>query len=107
MRPFVILLAALALAAGCGSRAAEVRVAVTDNGFEPAVVTVPRGSTATLVITRKVDATCATEAVFAATGKKYDLPLNQDVRIPLETANAETLSYACGMGMYHARVVVR
>ena len=78
------------LAAGCaapGGKGSEVRVTVTDNGFEPEFVTVEKGRPATLVITRKVEATCATEAVFAATGKKYPLPLNQDVRIPIETAH--------------------
>ena len=107
MRNLPILMVALALGAGCGSGATEVRVSVTDDGFEPSLVTVARGRPATLVITRKVEATCATEAVFQATGKKYDLPLGQAVRIPIETATAETLGYACGMDMYHAQVVVK
>jgi plastocyanin domain-containing protein len=110
MRKILVLLPALLLAAGCaapGGKAVEVRVTVTDNGFEPEYVTVAKGSAATLVITRKVEATCATEAVFAATGARFPLPLNQDVRIPIATANAETLRYACGMDMYHAGVVVK
>ena len=49
----------------------------------------------------------ATEVVFAGTGEKFPLPLNQDVRIPIATTNAETLRYACGMDMYHAAVVVK
>ena len=71
MRKFFVPLAALALAAGCthtAPRASEVRVTVTDNGFEPEYVTVARDRPATLIITRKSDATCATEAVFAGTG---------------------------------------
>ena len=110
MRKRFLLLPALALAAGCaagGGRPAEVRVAVTDNGFEPEFVTVHKGRPAVLVITRKVEATCATEAVFAANGTRYPLPLNQDVRIPIATASAETLRYACGMDMYRGAVVVR
>ena len=110
MRKVFVLLPALVLAAGCaasGGKGTEVRVSVTDDGFVPEFVTVPRGRPATLVITRKVDATCATEAVFAVSGKKFALPLDQDVRIPIETATAETLRYACGMDMYHAGVVVK
>lgn len=110
MRKLLVLLPALLLAAGCTAKvpsATEVHVTVTDNGFEPEYVTVEKGKPATLVITRKVEATCATEAVFAATGAKFPLPLNQDVRIPIATANAETLRYACGMDMYHAAVVVK
>lgn len=110
MRKAFLLLPALVLAAGCaapGGKATEVHVTVTDNGFEPEYVTVEKGRPATLIITRKVEATCATEAVFAANGSKFPLPLNQDVSIPIETARAETLRYACGMDMYHGAVVVK
>ena len=110
MRKLFLPLAALALVAGCTHKvpsASEVRVTVTDNGFEPEYVTVEKGKPATLIITRKVEATCATEAVFAASGAKFPLPLNQDVRIPIATATAETLRYACGMDMYHGAVVVK
>jgi plastocyanin domain-containing protein len=110
MRKSLVLLPALLLAAGCTANVpsrTEVRVTVTDDGFEPRFVTVAKGRPATLVITRKVQATCATEAVFAGTGARFPLPLNQDVRIPIATATAETLHYACGMDMYHAAVVVK
>jgi len=107
--PSSALLAALAVLAGCAVSAThnEARVRVTDNGFEPAIVMLPHGPNATLVITRVSDATCATEAVFAESGRKYPLPLNQDVRIPLDAARPETLHYACGMDMYKGRVVVQ
>ena len=91
MRKSLLLLPALALAAGCTAgtpKSTEVHVAVTDDGFVPKVVTVEKGRPATLVITRRVEATCATEAVFAGTGEKFPLPLNQEVRIPIATANA-------------------
>jgi plastocyanin domain-containing protein len=82
-------------------------VAVTDDGFVPPIVTVAKGRPATLVITRKVEATCVTEAVFAKSGQKFDLPLNQAVRIPIATDAADTLRYACGMDMYKGQVVVQ
>jgi plastocyanin domain-containing protein len=110
MRKAFLLLPAIVLAAqpaAPGGKATVVRVSVTDNGFEPEFVTVEKGKPATLIITRKVEATCATEAVFAANGSKFALPLNQDVSIPIGTANAETLRYACGMDMYHGAVVVK
>ena len=110
MRKIFLLLPAIVLAASCaapGGKATVVHVTVTDNGFEPEYVTVEKGKPATLIITRKVEATCATEAVFAANGSKFPLPLNQDVSIPIETAKAETLRYACGMDMYHGAVVVK
>ena len=102
------VLAALALIAGCGrGGATEVKVAVTDNGFEPDSVAVEHGRPATLVITRQSDGTCATEAVFRETGKRYDLPLGQPVRIPIVTTSPTTWHYACGMDMYEGKVVVK
>ncbi len=103
-------IAALALSmllAGCAGQKQDVHVTVTENGFEPAVVTVRKGEAVTLVITRKAEATCATEAVFAETGQKYPLPLNEDVRIPIATDGEKTLHYACAMDMYKGQVVVK
>ena len=84
----------------------EIAVAVTDKGFEPASVHLKKGSDAVLVITRKVDDTCATDAIFATTGRKYSLPLNTPVRIELPTEAATTIHYACGMGMYSGEIVI-
>ena len=103
----MIAIAALALLAGCGAPGpSEIQVAVTENGFEPKNVVIKKGHAAVLVITRKSDKTCATEAVFAETGKKYDLPMNQAVRIDLTGASPGTLHYACGMDMEHGTVTI-
>lgn len=101
-----VALLALFACAGCGARN-EASVAVTENGFEPKMVMLAKGRPGTLVITRTTDATCATEAVFAESGEKYALPLNQPVRIRIAATAAETLHYACGMDMYHGSVAVR
>src|SRR5713101_3037922 len=85
----------------------KIEVAVTDNGFVPAVATVGKGRPVTLVITRKTDETCATEAVFASLDKRYDLPLNQPVRIEFPSGVTDTLRYACGMDMYKGMIVPR
>ena len=103
----LMAIAALALLAGCGvSGPSEIQVTVTDNGFEPKNVVVKKGHEAVLVMTRKSQNTCATEAVFTETGKKYDLPLNQPVRIDLTGVSPGTLHYACGMDMEHGTVVI-
>lgn len=109
MRRIALMFAVLALAAGCAASSGpkEVQVQVTDDGFVPKSVEVAKGQPVTLVITRQVEATCATEAVFAKSGQKYDLPLHVAVRIPIPTDTADTLKYACGMDMYHGQVVVK
>lgn len=104
----LIAIVALVLMAGCTPAGPkEIQVAVTDMGFEPKEVVIQKGQAAVLVMTRKSDQTCATEAVFAETGKKYDLPLNQAVRIDLTGVSPGTLHYACGMNMEKGTVVIQ
>ena len=85
----------------------EVRIAVTEAGFVPATVSVKQGVPIDLMITRKTDQTCATQAVFPSLDKTVDLPLNKVVRVALPAQPAGRLSYACGMGMLRGEVVVQ
>ncbi len=103
----LIAIATLVLMAGCTPAGPkEIQVAVTDMGFDPKEVVIKKGQSAVLVMTRKSDNTCATEAVFAETGKKYDLPLNVAVRIDLTGVSPGTVHYACGMNMEKGTVVI-
>ena len=107
----IILLVALAAAlaaSGCSSaNSKEIQVAVTEKGFEPVHVKVKKGQPAVLVITRKTERTCATDAVFLETGRKYQLPLNEPVRIDLTGVTpGSTVHYACGMDMIKGTVEI-
>ena len=99
--------AALALLAGCmPAGPKEVQLSVTDMGFQPNAVTIKKGQAAVLVITRKTDQTCATEVIFTETGRKYDLPLNQPVRVDLTGVSPGVVHYACGMNMEKGTVTI-
>jgi plastocyanin domain-containing protein len=110
---------ALALALGLASGSAalscaprplganEYAIHVTEQGFEPAELAVPRGQAVTLVITRDVESTCATEMHFAGAEQRWRLPLHQQVRIPLPDGVEDTLRYSCGMDMYEAWIVAK
>lgn len=96
----VLALVATAVLAGCTPAGPkEINVAVTDNGFEPYDITIKKGQAAVLVFTRKSENTCATEAIFAETGRKYDLPLNEPVRVDLTGLSPGTIHFSCGMAM--------
>lgn len=101
--------AALVAVAGCASSGGpkEIHVKATGDGYVPANVTFKVGQPAVLVIKRTEEATCATEAIFVETGLKYDLPLNEEVRINIPTDKPATFHYACGMNMYKGEVVVK
>ena len=85
----------------------EIRVAVTDKGFEPKEIQVKKGEDVTLVVTRETDQTCATEIVVAGGTVRAALPLNQPVRVALGPIDAGGVKFACGMGMLGGAVVVR
>lgn len=129
----VALVAALSMAliAGCGGGASQelpstenaipdavsavvtddagthVTLTVTEEGFLPASVIVPAGKPVTLVVTRKTERTCATELVMSKHGINLALPLDQAVEATFTPAEAETLTYACGMAMYKGQIVVQ
>jgi thiol-disulfide isomerase/thioredoxin len=88
----------------------RVAITVTDSGYTPARVEVPRGRAVTLVFTRTSEKTCAVDVHFKLPdGKKIDrrLPLGQAVEIPLRIDRAVEIPYACGMDMVHGTIVVK
>lgn len=97
---------------GCASKpeprlpAGAIAIAVTEKGFEPAVVRVPIGKPVTLVVTRKTDKTCATEFVIAEENVKRDLPLGRAVEISFTPKQVGEIRFACGMDMVSGKVIV-
>ena len=104
-----------AVVAGCagsaGGRSAaagtqQVHVKVTENGFEPAELTVAKGKPIRLIMTRETDQTCARQVVFTSLKLKKELPLDQPVTIDLPAQPAGRIDYACGMDMVKGALVV-
>jgi plastocyanin domain-containing protein len=83
-----------------------VAVTVDEKGFTPSSASFKKGDHAQLVFTRKSDATCATEVVFPELKVTKPLPLNQAVTVDVPTADARTLTFQCGMGMFKSKVVI-
>ncbi|GEJ57748.1 cupredoxin domain-containing protein [Anaeromyxobacter diazotrophicus] len=79
--------------------AQTVELAVTSEGFVPAEVTVKHGKPVKLVVTRKVERTCATEIVMKDFGVNQPLPLNQPVTVTVTPKKAGEYRFACGMDM--------
>jgi plastocyanin domain-containing protein len=84
-----------------------VTITADENGFHPDTITLKKGESATLRFTRTTDDTCADKVVFPDLKIEKDLPLDKPVDIPIETKEARTLGFQCGMGMYKSKVVVR
>jgi thiol-disulfide isomerase/thioredoxin len=84
-------------------------ITVTERGFEPPVLSVPRGTPVILTFHRKTDKTCATEVIFEHDGMKVmkALPLGEPVSIEVTFQRVAAISYACAMNMIRGTLNVR
>jgi plastocyanin domain-containing protein len=74
-----------------------VDLSVTEEGFVPQNLTLKQGAPVRLVVTRKTDATCATELLIEGTPINVPLPLNQPVEIAYTPSVKGAVKYGCAM----------
>lgn len=86
-------------AAPAANREQRIVITVTKNGFEPASVHLKAGQSVRLVVTRKVERTCATDIVVNDFGIKKPLPLNKSVEVRITPRKPGAIRYACAMDM--------
>jgi Cupredoxin-like domain len=84
----------------------KVLVTADGRGFHPPSVEITKGQKTTLEFRRTSNETCATSVVFPELKLERALPLNQPVAIELPADVSSPLTFQCGMGMYHGKVVV-
>jgi plastocyanin domain-containing protein len=106
------LIAAAALALPFAGRAAPkaprtVEMTLADSGVTPTEVKATKGEPLRLAITRKTDATCATQLVVKEYGINQPLPLNKTVYVDLTPKESGSVRLMCGMGMKLATMVVQ
>jgi hypothetical protein len=101
--------AAAAKPAAHGKRAQgrTVQVAVTSEGFVPAEIPAKKGEVLNLVVTRKVDRTCATEIVQREQGVNAPLPLDTPVTVTLKAPAEGQLTFSCAHGHIAGKVVTQ
>jgi hypothetical protein len=87
--------------------APELKVLVTEQGYEPAKVSVGSGTPARITFVRTTDKTCGTEVVFPSLNIKRALPLNQPVTIEFTPKSSGEIGFVCGMNMLRGSVVVQ
>jgi|JI10StandDraft_1071094.scaffolds.fasta_scaffold02927_14 plastocyanin domain-containing protein len=101
------------LGAGCSSSSSAtpaggpVAIAVTAKGFEPKTIKAQVGKPLTLVVTRKVERTCATEIVIKDFGIDKPLPLGQAVTVELTPTKPGPIRFACAMDMIAGEIAVQ
>lgn len=79
---------------------ARIDVAVTSDGFVVAnAPSLKAGQPVTLVVTRSVEKTCATDIVLKEFGISQPLPLNTPVEVTFTPKKAGPVRFACAMDM--------
>ena len=88
------------------NREQRIVITVTKDGFEPASVHLKSGRPVRLVVTRKVERTCATDIVVTEYGIKKPLPLNKPVEVRFTPRKPGAIHYACAMDMIAGSLIV-
>ena len=84
----------------------EARITV-NGGYSPETVVLKQGVPAKLVFNRLDKSNCLKEVVFKDFGISEELPIKQDKIIEIDTIKAGEYTYACGMDMFHGKVVIK
>ncbi len=95
--------------AKAGAAAAKVQVVnleVTSEGFVPATAKVRAGLPVKLIVTRKVERTCATEIVISEYKIQKPLPFGIPVEVTLTPKKPGAVRFACAMDMIAGTLIV-
>jgi plastocyanin len=83
------------------------KISVTEEGYEPATITVKAGHPTKLTFVRTSDKVCGTEVVFPSLKLKRALPLNQPVDVDFTPSKSGEITFVCDMNMLKGTIVVQ
>ncbi|MGQ4558048.1 cupredoxin domain-containing protein [Levilactobacillus hammesii] len=84
----------------------DVDVAV-NGGYSPSTVVLKRGVPAQITFNRKDPSSCLEQVVFPDFGINEFLPKNENHAIDIDTSKSGEYDYACGMNMFHGKVIIK
>ncbi len=79
---------------------------VVEGGYNPEVISVPKGKTTNLNFRRTDPSSCLEEVVLGDFKVRKTLPLNQTVTIPITPQKEGEFVFSCGMNMFHGKIRV-
>lgn len=85
----------------------KVVVNAENHGYKPETVTFKQGKPARLKFIPSDNMRCMNEVVFKELGIDEKLDGKKEVTIDIPTDKPGTYNYACGMDMFHGKVVVK
>lgn len=85
----------------------QTATVVVKGGYSPATVVLKKGVPATINFDLKDSTACLSHVVFDQLGVDRDLTKQARTKIEIPTDQAGDLDFACGMNMFHGKVVVK
>ncbi|WP_295729258.1 cupredoxin domain-containing protein [uncultured Limosilactobacillus sp.] len=80
---------------------------VVKGGYSPETVVLKKGVPATLTFEMKDSTACLSHVVFDKLGVDRDLTKQKVTQVNIPTDQAGDIDFACGMNMFHGKVVVK
>lgn len=80
---------------------------IVEGGYSPEVISIPKGKTTKVTFIRKDPTDCLEEVVLADFKIRKKLPLNQKITIEITPQKVGEFGFACGMNMFHGKIIVR
>ena len=77
-----------------------------EGGYSPNTIQIPKGKTTKISFTRKDPSSCLEEVVLGDFRIRKFLPLNQKVTVEVTHQKAGEYGFACGMNMFHGKILV-
>lgn len=80
---------------------------IVDGGYSPEIISVPKGKITKINFIRKDPSSCLEEVVLGDFKIRKFLPLNKKVTIEVTPQKKGEYGFACGMNMFHGKIIVR
>lgn len=93
-------------AAAARSKKSDEHTIDVGSEFSPSTIKVKKGVPVTLKFRRSGKPTCATSVTFPDLGITRELPDNQTTAIEITPSKSGPLTFSCGAGMLHGKLVV-
>jgi plastocyanin domain-containing protein len=89
----------VAVASGC------IDITVS-GGYQPEVISIPKGTTTMINFTRSDPSSCLEEVVISDFKIRKYLPLNKKVTVEVTPQKLGEYPFSCGMNMFHGKIKV-
>lgn len=79
---------------------------IVEGGYSPNVISIPKGKSMTLNFIRRDPSSCLEEVVLSDFKIRKYLSLNKKTPITITPQKTGEFDYACGMNMFHGKIIV-